>query len=246
MTDLVPVQGKGASLTIFGQMTPAETVAHATAIANALSPVIEKQNMYSMIQGKKHPKVEAWLTLGAILGILPREKSVIELPDGSYMAEVELVSTSTGHVVAGASSICGIEEKRWSNAERYARRSMAVTRATSKAYRLAFSWIIQLAGYQPTPAEEMPEDMEYPEHRQPTPSVQREKASPIAARRQQTEEKKPVLFNCEDTAHQQIVASILKKEKVDEVLWEAIGKKLHGRPLTDFPLAKQEVFNDHS
>jgi len=32
---------------------------------------------------------------------------------------------------------------------------MAATRATGKAYRLAFSWIINLAGYETTPAEEM-------------------------------------------------------------------------------------------
>jgi ABC-type proline/glycine betaine transport system substrate-binding protein len=32
---------------------------------------------------------------------------------------------------------------------------MAITRATGKAYRLGLSWIVTLAGYQPTPAEEM-------------------------------------------------------------------------------------------
>ncbi|MBK8185727.1 MAG: hypothetical protein IPK63_23660 [Candidatus Competibacteraceae bacterium] len=34
---------------------------------------------------------------------------------------------------------------------------MAQTRATGKACRLAFSWIMSLAGYEPTPAEEMPD-----------------------------------------------------------------------------------------
>ena len=34
---------------------------------------------------------------------------------------------------------------------------MAQTRATGKACRLAFSWIMALAGYEPTPAEEMPD-----------------------------------------------------------------------------------------
>ena len=45
----------------------------------------------------------------------------------------------------------------WSTRPRYARRSMAQTRATGKACRLAFSWIMALAGYEPTPAEEMPD-----------------------------------------------------------------------------------------
>ncbi len=36
---------------------------------------------------------------------------------------------------------------------------MAQTRATSKAMRIPLSWVMVLAGYSPTPAEEMTEDM---------------------------------------------------------------------------------------
>lgn len=198
---------------VFGAMSPAETVAHATQIANALAPVIEKQGMFSIIQGKKHPKVEAWLTLGAILGVLPREKSVTELDDGSYLADVELISTNSGLVIAGASSICGIEEKRWSSAERYARRSMAVTRATGKAYRLAFSWIIQLAGYQTTPAEEMPDH----------------------------DEPKATVFDINSSEMQNTLAGILKGQRVPEKFWEEIAVKMHGRPSTDLHLVLKEV-----
>ena len=34
---------------------------------------------------------------------------------------------------------------------------MAVTRATSRAFRQQYSWIMALAGYEPTPADEMPQ-----------------------------------------------------------------------------------------
>ena len=34
--------------------------------------------------------------------------------------------------------------------------SMAQTRALGKAYRMALSWIVKMADYEPTPAEEMP------------------------------------------------------------------------------------------
>lgn len=44
---------------------------------------------------------------------------------------------------------------RPANRPRFARRSMALTRATGKACRLALSWIMALAGYQSCPAEEM-------------------------------------------------------------------------------------------
>jgi hypothetical protein len=40
---------------------------------------------------------------------------------------------------------------------------MAQTRATGKACRLAFSWIMSLAGYEPTPAEEIPLSDEPPQ-----------------------------------------------------------------------------------
>ena len=34
---------------------------------------------------------------------------------------------------------------------------MAVTRATSRAFRQKYSWVMALAGYEPTPADEMPD-----------------------------------------------------------------------------------------
>jgi hypothetical protein len=152
-TDLVVSDNNTAS--IF-HSSPKATVLFATELANALAPIIDQQKMYTLIQGKKHVKCEGWLTLGAMVGILPREVEVKELPDGSYEARVDLLNKD-GRVVGGASALCGVEEQRWSKADRYARRSMAVTRATVKSYRLAFAWLIQLAGFQPTPSEEMPE-----------------------------------------------------------------------------------------
>lgn len=64
---------------------------------------------------------------------------------------------SDGACISRASAECG-EEKPWNTRARYARRSMAQTRATGKACRLAFSWVMSLAGYEPTPFEEMPSE----------------------------------------------------------------------------------------
>ena len=59
----------------------------------------------------------------------------------------------------------GVVEGRLDRAARgpAARRSMAQTRATGKACRLAFSWIMALAGYEPTPAEELPDTRQQPD-----------------------------------------------------------------------------------
>ena len=78
-----------APATLF-DMQPLDMVAYAAKMANSLADVIEKQRLYSNIQGRKYVKVEGWSTLGCMLGILPREKEVTELEDGSYLDVVEL------------------------------------------------------------------------------------------------------------------------------------------------------------
>lgn len=123
-------------------------------MANVLKDVIEKQKMYSTIQGNKYITVGGWNTLGTMLGVTPREESVHEIEDGWY-AKVDLINRA-GMVIGGASAICTRDEKSWKARDGFALRSMAITRATGKAYRLAFSWIVNMAGYAETPAEEMP------------------------------------------------------------------------------------------
>lgn len=136
--------------------SPNDVVIRATGMAKTLADIITSRKLYTTINGKKYVQVEGWNTLGAMMGVLPREVSVLEQENGDFEATVELIRTSDCAVVGKASSIVSSDEKLWKTRERYARRSMAVTRATGKAYRLGFSWIMSLAGYEPTPAEEMP------------------------------------------------------------------------------------------
>lgn len=124
-------------------------------MATELAQVIRSQNLSTVIQGRHYVQVEGWTTLGVMLGVTAREVSTTE-QDGIYTSIVELVRMGDGAVISRASAECG-EEKPWNSRPRYARRSMAQTRATGKACRLAFSWIMKLAGYEATPAEEMPQ-----------------------------------------------------------------------------------------
>lgn len=135
---------------------PTDLVKKATHVATALADIIKTQELATRIQGRDFVRVEGWATLGAMLGVLPREVGVKRYEDGTYEAIVELIRTSDGSVIGRGSAICGMDET-WGKRKEYARRSMAITRATGKAYRLAFSWIMTLAGYEPTPAEEMSE-----------------------------------------------------------------------------------------
>lgn len=213
-TDLIEYKHSPApQVQSFFQMSPKEQVIHATEIATVLSDVIEKQKLYVNIQGKKYVKVEGWQTLGTFLGVIPREKSVHELDDGSFEAYVELVKFSDGLSISGASALCSIHEKRWGHAEAYARRSMAITRATGKAYRTGFAWIVTLAGYQPTPAEEMFEE--------------KTQINIKSAHKSKTE----IYIGTPEQAS--YLKEYLEKKKVAEDLWATVEMKLLKRPITD-------------
>ncbi len=137
--------------------TPAEFVGRAAEIASALASVIDNQHLYADIQGKQYVSVEGWTTLAAMLGVTPMELSNERQEDDSYVAVMALINAQ-GREIVRASSECGSHKDHpWPSRANYAKRSMAATRATSKACRLAFSWIMTLAGYAVTPAEEVPE-----------------------------------------------------------------------------------------
>lgn len=150
--DALVVRDENRSLLDFN---PVDMVSEATKMANVLKDVIDKQKLFVDLNGNKHVKAEGWSTLGTMLAILPKEDRVVKDKDGNFEAYVSLINNRTGHTVGGGSGYVGVDEKNWKNKPEYARRSMAITRATSKAYKTSFSWIIALAGYNSTPAEEM-------------------------------------------------------------------------------------------
>jgi hypothetical protein len=134
---------------------PQEIVQRATEIATELAKIIDTKRLFKIISGKKFVYVEGWSTLGAMLGILPVENRVNAIENG-WEAYVDLIRARDGVKIGGASAICTSKEKApWNTAPSYAVRSMSITRATGKAFRLGFSWIMQLAGYETTPGEEM-------------------------------------------------------------------------------------------
>ena len=146
-----------------GSAKPLGTIALATEMANALSDIVEKKKLFATISGKKFPTVEAWMTIARMDNVVAREMrdGVAQQDDGSFEAQVELIRLSDGMVIGHGSALCGTPgDKPWDSRPMPQRRSMAVTRATSRAFRQQYSWIMALAGYEPTPAEEMPRDEE--------------------------------------------------------------------------------------
>jgi hypothetical protein len=146
--------------TLFGSNKPAEIVKVAGEQAEALKAIIEKNRLYADISGKKHVMVQGWTFLGSMVGVHPvtvwtrRLRQEEDGVDG-WEARVE-ARTRAGETVGAAEAMCCRDENRWEDADEYAMRSMAQTRATSKALRQPLDFIMQLAGFEATPAEEIP------------------------------------------------------------------------------------------
>ena len=170
---VMPVSSSSVALGTLQASNPAALVSGAAELASQLAIVINRQNLATVIKGKRFVNVEGWTTLATMLGVTAREVCTVE-SEGVYVATVELVRMSDGACISRASAECGSPDELdkygkpiWSTRPRYARRSMAQTRATGKACRLAFSWIMSLAGYEVTPVEEMTPVVEAEQGQQP-------------------------------------------------------------------------------
>lgn len=150
-TELEPVED--ATVTLFRTNDPVQVLTEATRTADALADVLKSRNLTTNIQGKDHVQIEGWQTLGAMLGVTPVCVWTRSLGNG-WEARVE-ARTLDGRVVGSAEAMCTRDEKMWRNRDDYALRSMAQTRASSKALASPLRFVVTLAGYEGTPAEEM-------------------------------------------------------------------------------------------
>ena len=142
----------------------------ATNVANCLAPLVRNQGL--VVKGlntkdkeAEYVTVEGWEVLGTMLGIVPDTRIVEEMKNDKdrtigFKARATLYQNPTftdgkitgGHVLATAEAYCtrdDFQKKYFSMA------SMAQTRALGKAYRMALSWIMKMAGFESTYAEDM-------------------------------------------------------------------------------------------
>jgi hypothetical protein len=66
--------------------------------------------------------------------------------------------TVDGRVIGAGEAMCTRSERNWSRRDTFALRSMAQTRACSRALRTVLAFVMVLAGKETTPAEEMAAD----------------------------------------------------------------------------------------
>lgn len=141
---------------LFRADDPVQVVQRATEVADALKDVITSRGMLVRIQGREHCTVDGWQVLGSMIGVTAVCEWTRPMQDG-WEARV-LAQTLDGRVIGAAEAQCTRTEKMWSKRDDYALRSMAQTRATSKALKGPLGFVVKLAGFEPTPADEMPAD----------------------------------------------------------------------------------------
>lgn len=125
--------------------------------AGELKKLIIENRLYTNIKGKNYVNVEGWQIAGAFTGLYPvveTVQNISEPPMVRYRAEVSL-RDKEGNKVGYGVAICSNREAGKTGFDEYAVASMAQTRAVGKAFRLKIGWLLKVAGYETTPAEEM-------------------------------------------------------------------------------------------
>ena len=141
---------------------PKKEVDRARQMAQVLQDVVRQAGLSKKFGGQKeHLFFEAWQTIGRFFNCVAGTEWSKPIMHGDKIIGWEakaVVRNHSGVVVAAAESMCALDEQNWKGKPQYAIRSMAQTRASSKALRQAFAWVAVLAGYSATPAEEMSAD----------------------------------------------------------------------------------------
>ena len=137
---------------------PDVVLAEATKAAQALKRVIDNKPKKVIINNETYLEFEDWQTVARFYGLSARvvHTAMVEIGEvRGYEAHAEVWHIAGGKMVSSAESMCLNDEERWQSRPLFQLRSMAQTRACAKALRNCLAWVVVLAGYRPTPAEEI-------------------------------------------------------------------------------------------
>lgn len=136
---------------------PQEVLGEAMTAAKALQTVVAGKKKPVMFNGEQYLEFEDWQTVARFYGITARVISTEFVDYGGvqgFIAKADAIR-SDGMVVSSAEAMCMSDEPNWKIKPLFQLRSMAQTRACAKALRNCLAWVVVLAGYKATPAEEI-------------------------------------------------------------------------------------------
>lgn len=126
--------------------------------ADKLIDIVKQNNWAIRLGSGEHLKYEAWQTVGKYFNctVATGESEIVKIGDvDGFKAKAWVTDNKTGIKVGEAEAYCMRDESNWKAKPTFQLASMAQTRAGSKALRQMFGFVVALAGYNPTPAEEM-------------------------------------------------------------------------------------------
>jgi hypothetical protein len=143
----------------------------ATDVANTLAPLVRNQGL--VVKGlnrsnkdAEYVTVEGWEVLGTFLGIVPVTTTIAEIKNDKgrivgYRARATLYQNPIieNDIIVGGRAIARAEAQANRDGfqkDLFAIESMAQTRALGKAYRMGLGWVMKMAGFEGTFAEDMP------------------------------------------------------------------------------------------
>jgi hypothetical protein len=193
-------------------LPPDIVLSNAIIAAKALKDVVSKKIKPVIMNGEQYLEFEDWQTCGQFYGYTVRTGDAVPVEvDGvkGAKAHADLVDVKTGLVIGGAEAYCMRDEEKWNTRSKYEWQgekdnrkrvkigdepvpwfqlaSMAQTRAGAKAFRNRLAWVVVLAGYRPTPAEEIADNAEEQGKQPPTPFVATQDGQGTAQKDKQVE-----------------------------------------------------------
>lgn len=160
---VVVEEAPGAELAPHEVIPPKEVMKYAQAAAREIVGVARSGKLLANVGGREYPMTECMTLIGNMTGHTVKVEWCRPVPDewgiGKGWEARAVVINREGREVAGAESMCLRSERAWSKRDEFAVRSMAQTRASGKALRLALGYIVTLAGWEALPAEEITDEM---------------------------------------------------------------------------------------
>lgn len=160
--------------------TPEIVLSEAQRAARALADVVSKKKKPVIMNGEQYLEFEDWQTVGKFYDVTAYVVSTkpIEIGDAKGF-EARATAVKNGVEISAADAMCMNDEPNWKHKPSFQLRSMAQTRACAKALRNVLAWVVVLAGYRATPAEEI-QDMAttVPPQAKPEPKPEPKKSEP--------------------------------------------------------------------
>ena len=143
---------------------PEKVLNFARKAATALTGIIQQKKHKVIINKEQYLEFEDWQTIarfyGTTVGIEWTKPRFQEGTTNNIILgyEAKAIVYKNGQIISSAEASCLRNETNWKTKPEFQLKSMVQTRAMAKALRNVFAWVVVLAGFKPTPAEEMNEE----------------------------------------------------------------------------------------